>query len=67
LLMRYVAGNEDVDAMRAAGAPKAYSETRNPLFTLVQELTQRKDCSQIYVQKNGLSLTLEKRAGSGRQ
>jgi len=67
LLMRYVAGNEDVDAMRAAGAPKAYSDTRNPLFTLVQELTQRKDCSQIYVQKNGLSLTLEKRPGSGRQ
>lgn len=35
LLMRYVAGNEDVHAMRAAGAPKAYSDTRNPLFTLV--------------------------------
>jgi len=67
LLMRYVAGNEDVDAMRAAGAPKAYSDTRNPLFILVQELSQRRDCSQIYVQKNGLSLTLEKRPGSGRQ
>jgi len=67
LLMRYVAGNEDVDAMRAAGAPKAYSDTRNPLLTLLQELSQRKDCSQIYVQKDGLTLTLEKRAGSGRQ
>ena len=67
LLMRYVAGNEDVEAMRAAGAPKAYSDTRNPLFILVQELSQRRDCSQIYVQKNGLSLTLEKRPGSGRQ
>ncbi len=66
LLMRYVAGNEDVDAMRAAGAPKAYSDTSNPLFTLVRELSQRKDCSQIYVQKSGLSLTLEKRAGSSR-
>jgi len=67
LLMRYVAGNEDVDAMRAAGAPKQYSDTSNPLLTLLQELSQRKDCSQIYVQKDGLSLTLEKRTGSGRQ
>ncbi|MBI2532396.1 MAG: hypothetical protein HYW03_09315 [Deltaproteobacteria bacterium] len=67
LLMRYVAGNEDVDAMRAAGAPQQYSDTSNPLLTLVQELSQRKDCSQIYVQKDGLSLTLEKRAGLNRQ
>jgi oxaloacetate decarboxylase alpha subunit len=67
LLMRYVAGNEDVDAMRAAGAPKAYSDTRNPLLTLVQELSQQKDCRQIYVQKDGVSLTLEKRGESNRQ
>ena len=67
LLMRYVAGNEDVEAMRAAGAPKGYSDMSNPLLTLVQELSQRKDCSQIYVQKKGLSLTLEKRGESNRQ
>jgi hypothetical protein len=47
--------------MRAAGAPKQYSDASNPLLTLLQELTRRKDCSQIYVQKDGLSLTLEKR------
>jgi hypothetical protein len=29
---------------------------------LLQELTQRKDCSQIHVRKDGFSLTLEKRA-----
>jgi oxaloacetate decarboxylase (Na+ extruding) subunit alpha len=63
LLMRYVAGNEDVDAMRAAGAPKQYSDASNPLLTLLQDLTQRKDCSQIYVRKDGLTLTLEKRTG----
>src|SRR4030095_8489605 len=61
LLMRYVVGNEDVAAMRAAGAPKQYSDTRNPLLTLVRELSQRSDCSQIYVSKNGFSLALEKR------
>jgi oxaloacetate decarboxylase alpha subunit len=61
LLMRYVVGSEDVEAMRAAGAPKQYSDTRNPLLTLVRELSQRKDCSQIYLRKDGFSLALEKR------
>lgn len=61
LLMRYVVGNEDVESMRAAGAPKQYNDGRNPLLTLVRELTQRKDCSQIYVRQNGFSLALEKR------
>jgi oxaloacetate decarboxylase alpha subunit len=61
LLMRYVVGNDDVEAMRAAGAPKQYHDTRSPLLTLLQDLTQRKDCSQIYVRKDGFSLALEKR------
>jgi oxaloacetate decarboxylase alpha subunit len=64
LLMRYVVGNEDVDAMRAAGAPKNYNDTRNPLLTLVQALTQRKGYRQIYLRKDGFTLALEKRGGS---
>jgi hypothetical protein len=62
--MRYVVGNDDVAAMRAAGAPKQYSDTRNPLLTLLRELTQRKDCSQIYVRKDGFYLALEKHNSS---
>jgi hypothetical protein len=58
--MRYVAGNEDVDAMRAAGAPRSYSDTHNPLLTLVEELSRRKDLRQIHVRKQDLSLTLAK-------
>ncbi|HEX9661604.1 MAG TPA: hypothetical protein VGB27_04900 [Candidatus Binatia bacterium] len=61
LLMRYVAGNEDVEAMHTAGAPKAYCDAGNPLLTLVHELSQRKDCRQIHVQKDDFSLALEKR------
>jgi hypothetical protein len=60
--MRYVVGNEDVEAMRTAGAPKRYSDTRNPLLTLLQDLTQRKDHRQIHVRKDGFSLILEKRS-----
>jgi oxaloacetate decarboxylase alpha subunit len=66
LLMRYVVGHEDVDAMRLAGAPKDYSDTGNPLLALVQQLTQRKGCNQIYVRKQGFSIALEKRGPAPR-
>jgi oxaloacetate decarboxylase alpha subunit len=62
LLMRYVVGNEDVEAMRTAGAPKQYSDSRKPILALLRELSQRKDCHQISIRKDGMSLTLEKRA-----
>ena len=61
LLMRYVVGNEDVDAMRAAGAPKHYHDARNPLMTLVDELARRTDLTQVQVSKNGFALALERR------
>jgi oxaloacetate decarboxylase alpha subunit len=64
LLMRYVVGNEDVDAMRAAGAPKNYSDTRNPLLTFVQELTHRKGYRQIYLRREGFRVALEKRGSA---
>jgi oxaloacetate decarboxylase (Na+ extruding) subunit alpha len=61
LLMRYVAGNEDVDAMLAAGAPRTYYDVENPLLTLLHELSHRRDCAHVYIQKDDLSLTLAKR------
>jgi len=65
LLMRYVVGKDDVEAMRAAAGPKEYISARKPLLTLLQDLTRRTGCRQIYIQKDGLSVTLEKRAGPG--
>ena len=62
LLMRYVVGNEDVEALRTAGAPKEYSDSRKPILALLRDLSRRKDCSQISIRKDGLFLTLEKRA-----
>jgi len=63
--MRYVVGKDDVDALKFAASPKEYMSARNPLVTLIQELSRRADCSQIYVRKPGLSLTLEKREAAG--
>jgi len=65
LLMRYVVGKDDVEAMRAAGGPREYTGARNPLLTLLQDLTRRTECRQIYIQKDGLSVTLEKKASPG--
>jgi oxaloacetate decarboxylase alpha subunit len=65
LLMRYVVGKDDVGAMRAAAGPKEYLSARKPLLTLLHDLTRRTECRQIYIQKDGLSVTLEKRAGPG--
>jgi oxaloacetate decarboxylase alpha subunit len=65
LLMRYVVGKDDVDALKSAAGPKEYMDARNPLVTLIQELSRRADCSQIYVRKPGLSLILEKREAAG--
>jgi oxaloacetate decarboxylase alpha subunit len=61
LLMRYVVGNEDVEALRTAGAPKEYSDSGKPILALLRDLSRRKDCSQISIRKDGLFLTLEKR------
>lgn len=61
LLLRYIAGKEEVAAMRAAGPPKEYLSARQPLLTLIGELTKLTDCRQIYIRKGDLSLQLEKK------
>jgi oxaloacetate decarboxylase alpha subunit len=65
LLMRYVVGKDDVDALKSAAGPKGYVSARHPLVILIQELSRRAECSQIYIRKPGLSLTLEKREAAG--
>lgn len=61
LLLRFFTGKEHVETMRGAGPPKEYLSARHPLVTLIGELSKRRDCRQIYIQKNGLSVRLEKR------
>ena len=61
LLLRFFTGKDDVAAMRAAGPPKEYLSARRPLVTLISELSKRSECRNIYIQKGGLSLRLEKK------
>ncbi len=62
LLLRYFAGSAEVEAMRQAGAPKDYLSGRQPLVTLIDELSKRKKQNQIYISKANFSLRLERKA-----
>jgi oxaloacetate decarboxylase (Na+ extruding) subunit alpha len=61
LVLRVIAGEAAVKAMLAAGAPKEYLNARQPLVRLIGELTKRKDCRQVHIQKDGFTLHLDKR------
>jgi oxaloacetate decarboxylase alpha subunit len=60
LVLRVIAGESAVKAMLAAGAPREYLRTGQPLVKLVGELAKRSDRRQVFIQKNGLTLRLEK-------
>ncbi len=59
LLLRWIVGKDDVDAMRAAGPPEEYP-IRQPLLTLIEDLAGRNNYSRIQVRKPEFSLTLGK-------
>jgi hypothetical protein len=65
LLMYYVVGKEDVDALRGVGSPNKYISAKKPLLALLQDLTQRSDYRQIHIRKQGMNVSLEKRSADG--
>jgi oxaloacetate decarboxylase alpha subunit len=58
LLLRYLAGEDQVAAMRAAGPYKRYDGAGQTLVSLIEDLTRRNSISYIHVQKDAMSLTL---------
>ncbi|MBI2360396.1 MAG: biotin carboxyl carrier protein [Deltaproteobacteria bacterium] len=61
LVLRVIAGVDSVKAMLAAGSPKEYLNAKQPLVTLIGELSKRNNYHKIYIQKGDLSLRLERR------
>lgn len=51
LLLRYLAGTEEVAAMRASPRPQRGIDTRLPLVTLINELAKRTSLSQIKIER----------------
>jgi oxaloacetate decarboxylase alpha subunit len=62
LLMRYVVGKDDVEAMRAAAGPREYISARKPLLALLQDLTRAYGVPADLHQKTAFPSRL-KRAG----
>ncbi|HEY2987842.1 MAG TPA: hypothetical protein VGL11_08950 [Candidatus Binatia bacterium] len=65
LLLRVYAGEEAVQAMRGAGAPREYLSANQPLVRLIEELSRKKDYQRIHVSTTAMSLLLAKRTDSG--
>jgi oxaloacetate decarboxylase (Na+ extruding) subunit alpha len=61
LLLRVYAGSEAVDALGRAGAPREYLNGRQPLISLIEQLTKKEDCHQIFIRRPEYSLMLAKR------
>lgn len=61
LLLSYFAGEAEVKAMRAAGPTTGYLSVRNPLISLIDELSKKKNLTHIYIRKKDLGLRLEKK------
>jgi oxaloacetate decarboxylase alpha subunit len=57
-LLRWNLAVEEIEAMRAAGAPKEYLSARQPLVELIDALTKRKGYRQIIVQKGAMVMCL---------
>ena len=60
-ILRYFAGKEYVDSMRAASPPRQYASGKNPLLMLVKQAIKRNNSRQIYVRQGNLTVRLEKR------
>ena len=64
LLLRIYAGEDAVKAMASAGSPRECLSAKQPLVRLIEALSRKKDCGQIFIRKADFSLTLERRAAS---
>jgi oxaloacetate decarboxylase (Na+ extruding) subunit alpha len=64
LLLRWNLSIEEIETMRAAGAPKEYLTARQPLVTLIDALSKRSDYRQIVIQKGEVVVSLNRGAVS---
>jgi hypothetical protein len=66
-LLRYELSEAELSALRAAPRPRAedYLDADQPLVELVRKLAGRSDRSFVQVEKDGVTLTLQRRGPSG--
>jgi oxaloacetate decarboxylase alpha subunit len=60
LLLRWNLGVDEIEAMRAAGAPKEYLTARQPLVNLLDSLSKRTEYRQIVIQKGDMVVSFNR-------
>jgi len=61
LLLRIYAGAGAVNDLQSGGAPKPQLDGKQTLLQLIEQLSKKKDCNHIYIRRNGVSLTLNRK------
>src|SRR4029079_2366827 len=62
LLLRWNLSADEIQATRAAGAPRDYLPSRQPLVNLIDALSKRKGYRQIVIQKGNMLVSLNRGA-----
>ncbi|MEI6161082.1 MAG: hypothetical protein WCP77_14690, partial [Roseococcus sp.] len=60
LILRFLSPVGEIEAMRAAGPPKAYTVADTPLLQLIRELDKRRDLRSVHVRVGDTAVTLQR-------
>ena len=64
LLLRFFAGPNFVDALKAAPPRKEYLDARQPLVKLVEELGSKRQLHHVHIQKGDLTISINRHNGA---
>jgi oxaloacetate decarboxylase alpha subunit len=62
LILNYFAGPDYVNALPDGGRPREYLDAAQPLVKLLEQISQRKESSQVYIKRPGFTVRMERRA-----
>jgi hypothetical protein len=65
LILHYFAGEDYVKALPSGGKPREYLDATQPLVKLIEQLSKRKEPSQVYIKRPGFTIRMQKRNGTG--
>jgi oxaloacetate decarboxylase alpha subunit len=61
LILHYFAGPDYVKALPDGGRPREYLDGAQPLMKLLEQISKRKESSQVYIKRPGFTVRLERR------
>ena len=65
LILHYFAGEDYVKALPEGGKPREYLDATQPLVKIIEQLSKRKERSQVYIKRPGFTIRMQKRNSTG--